>query len=260
MPVSGWIRKWKPVLAAENPAGKLARAAVRGDSLDRILDLGARILLVAGEGDRAGLWLAGDRRGEPGRGFVVEARPGPIPEEWKRIDISTPLLRAALESPDPLHVEFGPEETIPNIGPLMGMHSAVWIPLRARNSTIGLAMVARAQRMVQADMEMLRARADEIALSVSHYRDTRSNERAAEERSTHARLSRAILCGVSVDSILPQIARAARHYVQAELIALGRASESPMYAEGMGRSGWMARGIGPGTAGAIMAHGSDGTA
>src|SRR3984893_13298900 len=75
------------------------------------------------------------------------------------------------------------------------------------------------------------ARADEVALAVAHWYDARRRELAAEELRSLSRLSRAILCGVSVDSILPQIARAARHHIQAEFVALGRAGVSPMLAE-----------------------------
>ena len=234
MPASGWMRKWRTAHSSEEHAGALVRAAARGDSLDQLLELGAQMLLATGAADRAGLWLTGEGRGGLGRGRVVEAAPGPIPEQWKHLDVSTPFLQAVLESPEPLRAEFGPEETMPRLGPLVGMHGAIWIPLRARNCTFGLAMVAydHARAAADLDLETLRVRADEIALAVAHYRDTRRSELAAEGLRSQVRLSRAILCGVSVDSILPQIARAVRHHVQAEFVALGKAGGSPMLPEG----------------------------
>jgi PAS domain-containing protein len=234
MPASGWMRKWTTVHSSEERAGALVRAAARGDSLDHLLELGAQTLLATGAADRADLWLTGEGRGGLGRGRVVEAALGPIPEQWKHLDVSTPFLQAVLESPEPLRAEFGLEETMPRLGPLVGMHGAIWIPLRARNCTFGLAMVAydRARAAVGLDLETLRLRADEIALAVAHYRNTRRSELAAEGLRSQVRLSRAILCGVSVDSILPQIARAARHHVQAEFVALGKAGGSPMLPEG----------------------------
>jgi signal transduction histidine kinase/CheY-like chemotaxis protein len=233
MSASGWMRKWRTANAPEERAGALVRAAARGDSLDQLLDLAVQTLLATASADRAGLWLAGERRGEPGWGRVIDSTLGPIPEQWKHLDISTPFLRAALESPEPLRVEFGPDETMPHLGPLVGMRGAIWIPLRASNRTLGLAMAgyAHAHTALHLDLEPLRARADEVALAVAHYRDTRRRELAVEELRSLVRLSRANLCGVSVDSILPQIARAARQYVQAEFVALGRPGESPMLAE-----------------------------
>ena len=203
-------------------------------------NLCARALLEAADADRAGLWLSGDRRGEAGTGCVAEAAPGPIPEQWKRLDVSTPFLRAALENPDPLHVEFIAGETAPRLGPLIGMHSAVWIPLRERGRTFGLAMVGYARPPGELDLDALRARADEITLAVQHHRSSRRNELAAEERRAQLRLSRAILCGVSADSILPRIARAARHYAQAEFIALGPGKRASHGGRGMGRRGRVA--------------------
>ncbi len=240
MPAVGWIRRWRGGRGAEDHVNAPVLAAARGEPLSQLLHLGARALLETAAADRAGLWLSGDRRGESGTGFVVEAVPGPIPEQWKRLDVSTPFLRAALESPNPLHVEFIAGETAPRLGPLIGMNSAVWIPLRESGRTFGLAMVGYARPPGQLDLDALRARADEITLAVQHYRSSRRSELAAEERRAQLRLSRAILCGVSADSILPQIARAARHYLQAEFIALGRGSAPPMAGEGWdGATEWL---------------------
>ena len=240
MPAVGWMRRWRGGRGAEEQARAPVLAAARGEPLSQLLQLGARALLAAADADRAGLWLSGERRGESGTGCVAETEPGPIPEQWKRLDVSTPFLRAALESPSPLRVEFADEKTL-HLGPLIGMRSAVWIPLRAGDRTFGVAMVAHARPPGQLDLDALRARGDEIALAVQHHRNSRRSELAAEELRARLRLSRAILCGVSADSILSQIARAARHYLQAEFIALGRGTAPPFAGEGWdGAAGWLA--------------------
>jgi signal transduction histidine kinase/CheY-like chemotaxis protein len=227
MPVSGWMRKWRGADDERGHANALIRAATRGDSLDQLLDLGVQTLLEAAGADRAGVWLSGDRRGDSGQGRVIETKPGPIPEQWKHLDISTPFLRSALENANPLRVDFDTGQPVPHLGPLVGMRSAIWIPLRARNCTIGLAMVAHAHAGANPNLDVLRARGEELALAVSHHGDTRRATLAAEERRALSDLSRAILCGVSADSILPQIAHAARDHVQAEFVALGRGSAPP---------------------------------
>lgn len=232
MPASGWIRKWKGNQATSDPLISLIRAATRGERIEQLLELGARALLAAGDADRAGLWMAGNRRGETGQGSVMELKPGPIPIEWKRLDVSTPFLRAALDSPEPMRVELGSNQAMTHLGPLVGMRSAIWIPLRTRNCTLGLAMVAYSGVTGNAEMEMLRLRADEISLAVQQHRDSLRAELAAEELRAQLHLFRAILCGVSADSILPQIARAARHHLQAEFVAVGRGSEAPILGEG----------------------------
>src|SRR5216684_8874897 len=80
------------------------------NSLSQLLDLAVQGLLESASADRAGLWLASERRGETGCGRVVESIPGPIPEQWKHLDISTPFLRAALENLEPSRVEFGRDD------------------------------------------------------------------------------------------------------------------------------------------------------
>ena len=230
MPVSGWmsrINMWKGARGEREHSSALLRAAAHGDSLEILLDLGVQSLLETAAADRAGLWFAANRRGESGRGRVVEAKPGPIPEEWKHLDISTPFLRTALESHHPLRVELANGSSVPHVGPLVGMQSAIWIPLRAGNYTLGLAMVANADATANPDMELLADRADEIALAIRLHHDAGRAGRAMEELRALSNLSRAILCGVSTDSILPQIARAARKHLQAEFVTLGKGSAPP---------------------------------
>jgi len=240
MPASGWMRRWRGAHAAEDQGNLAVRAAARGEPLDQLLQLSARALLSAVGADRAGLWLSSPRRGESGPGCVVEAIPGPIPEQWNRLDVSTPFLRTALESANPLRVEFGPSQMAPHLGPLIGMHSAIWIPLRAGGRTLGLAMVAHARPAGQVHLDLLQARADEIALAVQHYHDSRRSEMASEELGAHLRLSRAILCGVSADSILPQITQSIRQYLPVGFVALGRGTAPSLASEGWsGGTEWL---------------------
>jgi GAF domain-containing protein len=175
MSASRWMRKWKNTSAQEERTGALVHASVRGDSLHQLLDLAVQALLEAASADRVGLWLTGERRGDTGWGRVVESKRGPVPEQWKHFDISTPFLRSALESPEPLRVELGRDDTMPHLGPLVGMRGAIWIPLRAGNRTLGLAMVGyfQSQAASHLDLEPLRARADEVALAVAHHYDSR---------------------------------------------------------------------------------------
>jgi signal transduction histidine kinase/ActR/RegA family two-component response regulator len=233
MSASGWMRRWKSSGIPGEQTRALLRASARGDPLDQVLDVAVQSLLETSSADRAGLWLAGERRGESGWGRVIESKRGPVPEQWKHLDISTPFLRSALKSPEPLRVDFGRDDSMPPLGPLVGMYGAIWIPIRVGSRTLGLAMVGytRSRAALQLNLQPLRVCADEVALAVAHHRDARRKELAAEELRSLGRLSRAILCGVSIESILPQIARAARQHLQAEFVALGRPSASPMLAE-----------------------------
>src|SRR6266849_9098597 len=142
MPALGWMRVWRGERGEAAQPGALVRAAARGESIEHLLELGAYALLEVGGADRAGLWLASEHPGEPGVGRVMDSSSEPTPELWRHLDVSAPFLRGALESAAPLRVELGPEESVPQVGPLVGMQSAIWIALRVRGCTLGLAMVA----------------------------------------------------------------------------------------------------------------------
>jgi PAS domain S-box-containing protein len=100
-------------------------------------------------------------------------------------------------------------------------------------------MVAHADATANPSIELLLERADEIALAIRLYHDAGRVGRATEELRALSGLSRAILCGVSADSILPQIARAAKHHLQAEFVTLGQGSEPPSSQEAWdGKDEW----------------------
>src|SRR5258706_13939906 len=117
MSASGWMRKRKAASAPEGGAGALVRASVRGNSLSQLLDLAVQGLLERASADRAGLWLAGERRGGTGCGRGVETIPGPIPEQWKHLDIFPPFFCPALEKHERSLVAFGPGNTVPRFSP-----------------------------------------------------------------------------------------------------------------------------------------------
>jgi signal transduction histidine kinase/CheY-like chemotaxis protein len=227
MSASGWKKRWGNARSVLAGSSAVIRAAINGEAIGALTDLSARTLLSAANADRAGVWIKGIQRGEPARGVVVESIPGPTPDQWNRLDLSEPFFRAALERSEPFGTEFGPDEAIFHLGPLLGMSSAIWIPLRTVDEVIGMAVVANAQLGGRPDMGLLKARSDEIVLATWHYWGTRRSEFAREERLALQRLARAILCGVSAESIFPQIARTARHNLQAEFIAIGQGSNPP---------------------------------
>ncbi len=241
MPGAGWERRWRGGRRAEDRARTPSSASAAAEPLSQLLHSGARALLAVAQADRAGLWLSGGRRGDFGSGCVVKSEPGSIPEQWKPLDISAPFLRAALENPNPLRLDVVADEATPHLGPLTGMRSGVWIPLRVGEQTFGLAMVGYAQPPGKLDMNVLRALADEITLAAQHRRNSSRSEMAAEESRDQLRICRAILSGVPADTIFRQIARAARISAQAEFVAVGVGNSSSIAEIGWdGHAGWLA--------------------
>lgn len=232
MTVSRLTRFEKSGAALDDQRNALVRAAAHGKSLKGLLEISVQRLLEIAGADRAGLWFAREHGSGTGAGHVVEALRGPIPEQWKNLDISTPFLRSVFESPEMTRAESGIGDITMGIGPLVGMRSATWIPIRIQNVALGLAVVGYTRPSVAMEPESLGPWLDETTLALVSHRDRRRCELAAEEVRAQAQLSRAILCGVSTESIFPQIAHAARYYGQAEFVALGRAGIPSMLAEG----------------------------
>ena len=191
MPATGWERRWRGGgrRAEDRALARIHRGAI-GETLAQLLRLGARALLAAGCADRAGLWVSGSRGGESGTGCVVAAKPGPIPKHWKFLNVSAPFLRAAMQSPDPLQVDLVAEETTPHVGPLNGMQSAVWIPLRAGDHAFGLGMMGYARPPGKLDLNAIRALGDEIVLAVQHSWNSPGGEQSERpaKRETEERL------------------------------------------------------------------------
>jgi signal transduction histidine kinase/CheY-like chemotaxis protein len=206
------------------------------EPLGQMLQLGARALLAASGADRAGLWLSSDKGGETGPGCAVQAKSGAVPEQWNELDISAPFLRAALESSGPLRVDLVADEVTPHLGPLTGMHSVIWLPIQAGHHTVGLGMVgyARAPESLQVNMGALRMLGEEIAMSVQYPALSGIKSNTGEEVKSQVRLLRNLQSDAAGDSAFRHIARAARNFTGAELIALGDGNTPPAVEE----EGW----------------------
>src|SRR6266849_5878284 len=152
-------------------SGTLLRAAARGETIGMILEQAARGLLLLGAAERAGVWVESTQHPNIFKGAVVEAGSGPVPEQWKRLDVSVPFFRTLLGSENPIIEEFGDAAGASLIGALAGMRSAAWIPLRVQQKTLGLTLVAYGRSRRAVHTPKLRRLADELALVIAQRRD-----------------------------------------------------------------------------------------
>jgi len=258
MPASGWTRRWKTATAMEERKGALIRVAARGDSLDQLVEVAVQELLESCSADRAGLWLAGERRGAERVGGEW-SKPNGVPS---RSNGNTsiflrpscePRLRVGSRCESKSAGKIRCRTSVLGRDARRHMDSATCRRPYARSGHGGLRL---SQAAIQFDWNRCARARMRSRLPSLITADARKRELAAEELRSLARLSRAILCGVSVDSILPQIARAARHHMQAEFVALGRPGVSPMLAESWdGPEEWRAS-VQTGTIPAHVAQGS----
>jgi hypothetical protein len=168
----------------------------------------------------------------------VQSKAGAVPQQWNELDISAPFLRAALESSGPLRMDLVADDVTPHLGPLTGMHSVIWLPIRAGHHTVGLGMVGFARPPEHSNLNTgaLRMLGEEIATSVQHPPLSGIKSDPGEDVKCQLRLLRNLQSDAAGDSAFRRIARAARNSTGAEFIALGD-GDMPPVAEDDGWSG-----------------------
>jgi signal transduction histidine kinase/ActR/RegA family two-component response regulator len=164
----------------------------------------------------------------------VQSQGEPIPEQWNDLNISAPFLRAALESSSPLRVDLVADEATSQLGPLIGMHSVIWIPLRAAHRTIGLGMVgyAHSPEKLEINMGALRSLAEEIALSAQYPFLSVVRSWGGEEAKNQISFLQCLQADAEGDAIFHRMARTIRNFTHAEFIALGDNPAPPPAEEG----------------------------
>jgi two-component system NtrC family sensor kinase len=130
----------------------------------------ARELREAAQADRAGVWLITEENTRVLDGVVVESGRRPAHSEWERLDRAMPFLEMLLASVEPVVVDLKKVPQATALGPLVGVRTAAWIPLRAGGNALGLALVAYSVSRMRVVPEVLGEMADELALVVSERR------------------------------------------------------------------------------------------
>jgi signal transduction histidine kinase len=164
----------------------------------------------------------------------VQSKLGPIPEQWKALDISAPFLRTALESSGPLRVDLVADEATPQLGPLTGMHSVIWVPLRAGHHTVGLGMVgySHSPEKLNLNMGSLRTLAEKIAISVQYPMFSMVKGDAGKDVKNQLRFFRCLQSDVHSDPVFRHIAQTIRNFTRADFIVIGDGNVFPVAGEG----------------------------
>ncbi len=207
MGLASWFRFRRKDTPGTGRVGAVLRAALSGASTAELEELAARALLGAAEAHRAGVWLAGEEDPDRLEGTVVAD--GSAPAAWQpsgfrtpmefpvirpgsrdcgttrlprsELDNAAPYLKVVLASADPVVVDLRSLPQGAVIDVLRGMCTAIWIPLRWREKTLGLAVVAYAFPRRLGELGRLRALADELALAAALHRAERNAARAKTE-------------------------------------------------------------------------------
>ncbi len=162
MAVSGWIHaEMSPALRA-TPAA-LLRGAVRGESLEWLLQTTARELIDAAGAVRAGVWLL--RGASNLEGILLEAVDQSVPERWTNLTLNSPEILALMRTSGDEILLQGAESEVLRVGSIESSAQSLWLPLRNGGKPIGLAMIGWQRESAPIDVASLRMLADALALA-----------------------------------------------------------------------------------------------
>jgi PAS domain S-box-containing protein len=177
-----WFDSAGQAIPAPERDGAIALAAAAGTPLGHLLELTAKDLLQTGGGDRAAVWIVS------GMELSKEVRfagsiPSPLPEDWRLFDPASVVHDPQVEMGEPWMDRIALSALPPN-GPLSGMRSVVWIPLRVRSTSFGVAMVAATDAGFTFALEPLKRLTGELSLALAEERGRRQTELARAETQT----------------------------------------------------------------------------
>jgi len=243
MAATNWIRSWRLGGGEQNRRWKaspstIARAAAQGETIEGLLDLAVDLLRTSSGANRAGVWLLVGMDSKRANGLVRGA-PSSMPSDWNHLDLSAPSWKRLLSSREIVSVtrQAGSGVSVPKF--LEDMESVQWIPLRAGDLPVGVAMVAHRSAGHAGDPDFLRQIGDELALAITQRRDADRLKRAELESEALSRLLNSAKGGTGPDAMLAEIASAAAQDVHVGFVAAARRDTRPVECEGWaGNENW----------------------
>jgi len=144
--------------------------------------------------DRVGVWLESPRGnqdlGHTGilRGQVWERDADNVPVEWTRLSTDAPLPNELLNAGKSVEYGVGGTEFAAILGPLLGLHRVLWVPVSERNVLRGLLMVGTKDKQ----KTLPRGMAERVATELGLLLEVEEQRRLARERQADLALLRRI--------------------------------------------------------------------
>ncbi|HEV3255037.1 MAG TPA: ATP-binding protein [Candidatus Acidoferrales bacterium] len=147
--------------------GAVALAAAAGAPLGHLLELAASNLLQTGGGDRAVVWIISSDMELGKEVRFAGSVPSPLPEDWQLFDPASVVHGPQAETGEPWEMDRMALSALPPNGPLSDVESVVWIPLRVRSMSFGMAMVAATRAGFAFAIEPLKRLAAELSVALA---------------------------------------------------------------------------------------------
>jgi PAS domain S-box-containing protein len=203
-----WARFRHKESGSVRPSGFISRAAAAGQPTEELLELGARVLLEAGQADRAGVWVVQNREPKELSGPVVDVNFTPVPQEWRTPHLPAPVLGMLLHSKEPVVADRDQLAWAAELGVLSSLQRVIWLPLRSADRIWGLAWAGYAASPVRGEIGLLQGVADELALALTARALRKELEQLRAAALTQAEIQRVIFAGAQPAEVGMRIAQA----------------------------------------------------
>jgi signal transduction histidine kinase/ActR/RegA family two-component response regulator len=196
------------------------------EPLEQWIHHAARLLLVEGRADRAGVWLPNEEEPEVFDGIFLDRRRPELPEASSRLDGAQTAIAQVLRTGQPIFLPASDLSWPSAFQPLTGMEFAALLPLHRGAESQGLALAAYAGEPMPGTLGRLRVIADAMAISISERRLRARNARLSEWLRALAEIDRAVAAGESLDGLLQRVVAGALLGVRAVFAGVARRKDS----------------------------------
>jgi PAS domain-containing protein len=168
----------------DNKGAGLLRAAGKGASREEWLSEAIEELKGREEASRIGVWLElpfGTTAREDSlvfHGQVWDREMPGVPKEWTSLSPAAPLPSEALNSGKSIECGFGGQEFGPDLGPLLELQRAFWVPVMKRRILCGLVLVGTREKL----KPLPRGAAERVAAELGTLLELEEERRLARER------------------------------------------------------------------------------
>jgi PAS domain-containing protein len=184
-----WV--WGKANGEAKETATVARSAVEGKPRHDLLREAVRTLLASGRVDRAGVWIesiegnsADSSEVASFRGIVADKDGDATPAEWSRLSPEAPLPVELLIGLQTVAQEPAPSPGGPLIGAVVGMQSALWVPVQMHGRLRGVLFAGGRKKQAHLPQVLLESVAAELALTLE-LEDERRLGRESREDSRH---------------------------------------------------------------------------
>jgi len=220
---------WRSSESEGVPVPEVSSAVTRGASLEDVLRVAVRGLINIGGADRAGVWIAGPDLVADWQGHIEERSGDAVPPAWTRMNRALSVVSGIIDSGEPAVQNFCKELGVETFGPMIGIGTALWLPLRLEARRLGLALTAWKRPEYSPVITPLKRMAEQLSVALARLADAKVAETRQSELISGDQINKAIIEGSSADEVLRLILSHAKHFTGCLFSAIGLEREGEIH-------------------------------